>query len=49
MRSLLSPTSTRRFKTAVEAAKWIEEVRQHLIRLDAVYDERMRELESLPD
>ncbi|MEM4720564.1 MAG: hypothetical protein QXT73_00705 [Candidatus Methanomethylicaceae archaeon] len=49
MGKLLSALSSRRFKTAAEAARWIEEVRQFLLRLDAVCDERLREIEALPD
>jgi len=40
-------SSYRKFKTAAEAARWLEEVRRHLEKLDTIYEERLRELEAL--
>ena len=42
-------SSYRKFKTAAEAARWLEEVRRHLEKLDTIYEERLRELEALPE
>jgi len=39
--------SYRKFKTAVDAGKWLEEVRERLKKLDTIYEERLRELEAL--
>jgi len=41
--------STKRFNTGVEAGRWYEEIRQHLISLDHHVDHLSAEIATLPD
>ena len=46
-RTVYEYVSYRKFRTAVDAGKWLEEVRERLKKLDTIYEERLRELEAL--